>query len=130
MKLTKEKFEEYTKNVAVQDAEIKEKTETTKTKQTDCDSRLKVVEEARKVNAVEKDKHNKYTKANAALKAKLEFIEAKYDYSSTAKAMSIEDFKELIQSNLNVNSAVNGFTTKLEVVQKEIQTIEAMNNMM
>jgi len=40
------------------------------------------VVEAKKVSEVEMDKNIKYTKANAALRAKLEFIESKYDYSS------------------------------------------------
>jgi hypothetical protein len=80
--------------------------------------------EAKKVNEYEKDKHIKYMKQNAALKAKLEFIEANYDYSSTAKQMNLQDFKELIISNNNINNSVHGFTGKLEVVQKEIQSIE------
>jgi len=61
------------------------------------------VEEARKVNLFEEEKNRKYTKANAALKAKLEFIENKYDYTSSAKQMSVEDFKSLMNSNSNVN---------------------------
>lgn len=44
-------------------------------KQKEVNVRLKVVEEARKVNLLEKDKNRKFQKANAALKAKLDFIE-------------------------------------------------------
>jgi hypothetical protein len=72
------------------------------------------------VNALESDKNNKFAKANAALRAKLEFIEKSYDYSSTAKQMSIADFKELMMSNQSVNSTIEGFTGKLELVQREI----------
>jgi hypothetical protein len=36
----------------------------------------KVVAEARRVNEAEKEKRQRYLKANAALKAKLEFIES------------------------------------------------------
>jgi len=72
------------------------------------------------LNAFEKEKNQKYLRSNAALRAKLEFIEQKYDYSSAAKQMSITDFKELIQSNLSVNKTVDGFTSKLENVQREI----------
>jgi hypothetical protein len=46
---------------------------------------LKIVEEARKINIFEEEKNRKYAKANAALKAKLDFIEQKYDYTSSAK---------------------------------------------
>ena len=50
----------------------------------------------------------------------MEFIEEKYDYTSKAKAMSLQDFKELMQTNLAVNAALQPFTGKLEAVQKEI----------
>ena len=83
-------------------------------------SKLKTVEEARKVNLFEDEKNRKYTKANAALKAKLDFIESKYDYTSSAKQMSVEDFKALMNSNANVNTTMSGFTSKLEHIQKEI----------
>ena len=72
------------------------------------------------MNLVEKDKNNRYLKANAALKAKLEFIETKYDYSSSAKNLSMQDFRDIIESNLGVNSALDGFTGKLSDIQKEI----------
>jgi hypothetical protein len=50
---------------------------------------LKKVEEDRKISNFEDEKLRKYSKANAALKAKLEFIESKYDYTSSAKNMSL-----------------------------------------
>jgi len=87
------------------------------------------VEEARKVNLFEEEKNRKYAKANAALKAKLDFIETKYDYTSSAKNMSLEDFKDLMNSNANVNQTMDGFTQKLIGIQKEIQSMEAMKNM-
>ena len=83
-------------------------------------SKLKEVEEARAVNKFEEEKNRKYAKANAALRAKMDFIESKYDYTSSAKNMSLDYFKELINSNSNVNSTMDGFTKKLENIQKEI----------
>lgn len=68
------------------------------------------------MNLFENEKNMKFSKANAALRAKLEFIESKYDYSSSAKQMSVEDFKELIMSNVSVNNTVSSFTDKLENV--------------
>ena len=101
-----------------------------KQKQDEVNGKQKVVTDQSKVNVFEKDKNMRYTKANAALLAKLEFIESKYDYSSQAKQLSVQDFKELIASNTNVNQTFQGFTGKLENVQKEIQQIETMKNMM
>ena len=103
LKLTKVKFEETKANIEVQDIDLKNLSETITQKQTEANQQIKTVEEARKVNAVEMDKNLKFAKANAALRAKLDFIESKYDYSTTAKQLSIEDFKDLITSNLNVN---------------------------
>ena len=75
LKLTKEKFEITTKNIEVQDAEIQNLNEQISTKQTEVNQKLKLVEEARKVNVFENEKNRKYAKANAALRAKLQFIE-------------------------------------------------------
>ena len=50
----------------------------------------------------------------------MEFIEAKYDYTSKAKSMALQDFRELMESNLAVNTSLTPFTGKLEAVQKEI----------
>ena len=58
---------------------------TVKEKDAGVNSILKTVTDARKTNNFESDKNVKYMKANAALRAKLEFIESKYDYTSNAK---------------------------------------------
>ena len=73
-----------------------------------------MVEDARKVNVYEDEKYRKLSKLNTALVAKLKFIEEQYDYTSTAKSMSMQDFKELMESNLTMNKAMNPFMTKLE----------------
>jgi uncharacterized protein (DUF1697 family) len=36
---------------------------------------------------------------NAALKAKLEFIESKYDFTSNVNVLNTEDFKTLMTTN-------------------------------
>lgn len=99
-------------------------------KQADVNKRLKVVEEARKINLFEDEKNRKYLQANAALKAKLDFIEQKYDYTSSVKQLSLDDFKDLVNSNSHINETIEGFTSKLSGVQKDIQDLEAMKNMM
>lgn len=103
MKLTTEKFEVTTKNIEIQEKELKQLRETIEEKQAVANATLKEVEEARRVNTFEEEKNRKYAKANAALKAKLDFIESKYDYTSSAKSMSIEYFKDLMNSNQSIN---------------------------
>ena len=43
---------------------------------------------------------------NAALKAKLKFIEEKYDFKSNVEILKTDDFKTLVVSNEMVNSTV------------------------
>ena len=102
--------------IGLQNNEMKDLKDIIDKKQGEVNSKLKKVEEDRKVSNFEEEKNRKYSKANAALKAKLEFIESKYDYTSSAKNMSLEDFKELMNSNSNVNNTMGGFTSKLENV--------------
>lgn len=122
-------MEDTTAKNQVQDEQIKEITTINDTKQKDVDERLKRVEEARKVNIFEDEKNRKLKKVNAAHKAKMQFIEEKYDYTSKAKSMALQDFKELIDSNVGVNTSIGPFTGKLEAVQKEIQSLEAMRQL-
>mmetsp|Transcript_7524 Transcript_7524/g.12700 ORF Transcript_7524/g.12700 Transcript_7524/m.12700 type:complete len:314 (-) Transcript_7524:26-967(-) len=129
LKLTVERYEHTVKLIAVQDEELKSLRQVIEDKQKTVNGIHKEVEEARRVNEFEEEKNRKYAKANAALRAKLEFIESKYDYTSSAKNMSLEYFKDLMSSNQNVNSTMNGFTEKLSNIQKEIQSLEAMKNM-
>ena len=119
-----------TKSVEVQGEGLQDLSAKIGQKQAEVNGKLKLVEEARKVNSYENEKNRKYAKANAALRAKLQFIEDKYDYTSNAKNLSIEDFKELMNSNTSVNNSLTGFADKLLNVQKEIQSLEAMKNMM
>ena len=81
-KLTKAKETETIVWKEEQSGEIGKLTEMIKQKQEEVNGKQKVVTEQTKVNVFEKDKNMKYAKANAALLAKLEFIESKYDYSS------------------------------------------------
>lgn len=62
------------------------------------------VEEERKISKIEKDeKYRKFAQLNAALKAKLEFITSKYDFTTNVKGLNTDDFKQLMTSNDYVN---------------------------
>jgi hypothetical protein len=90
--------------------------------------KLKIVNEQRKIKIQEDERNRNYAKANAALKAKLAFIEEKYDFTSSAKTLSVNDFKELIESNKNINDTMAGFHVKLSEVQKEIREYETLRS--
>lgn len=50
----------------------------------------------------------------------MNFIEDKYDYSSTAKALQVGDFKDIMSSNTRVNTTMGNFNVNLEKIKDEI----------
>lgn len=116
-KLASQKNDETEAILEKQNEELDLMKTTIKTKQSEVDGKLKEVEEKRKVNLYEEEKNRKYAKANAALKAKLEFIETKYDYTSAVKNLSPQDFSDLISSHVAVNSTMDGFKDKLGLMK-------------
>lgn len=57
------------------------------------------VEEEKKINKVEEERYRKLAQMNAALKAKLEFIASKYDFTTNVNVISSEEIKTLMTSN-------------------------------
>ena len=126
MRLTKIKQEETRKQNEADALEIKALTGVINEKQTVVNKLTQVVDHATRTNEQNELKFNNFQKANAALEAKLMFIEEKYDYSSTAKGLTINDFREIMSSNNQVNTTLKNFNTNLEKIQKDIQTHEVL----
>eukprot|EP00347_Sterkiella_histriomuscorum_P012977 403366488 len=84
------------------------------------------VEEERKVNRIEEERFRKLAQMNAALKAQLQFIQTKFDYTSNVNVLNTDDFKTLVTSNDMVNLTVKEFVTRLDVVKEEIQKYESL----
>lgn len=120
MRLTKIKQEETRKQNEADALEIKALTGVINEKQTVVNKLTQVVDHATRTNEQNELKFNNFQKANAALEAKLMFIEEKYDYSSTAKGLTINDFREIMSSNTQVNTTLKNFNTNLEKIQKDI----------
>lgn len=57
------------------------------------------VEEEKKVNKIEEERFRKLAQMNAALKAKLEFIQSKYDFTTNVNMLNSDDFRTLMTSN-------------------------------
>ena len=57
--------------------------------------------------------------------AKRDFIEDNYDYTTTATEMNLEIFKNIMQSNNEVNETVQGFVERATTVKKDTQRILA-----
>ena len=57
------------------------------------------VEEEKKINRIEEERFRKLAQMNAALRAKLDFIQSKYDFTTNVNVLNSDDFKTLMTSN-------------------------------
>lgn len=57
------------------------------------------VDDERKMNRIEEERFRKLAQMNAALRAKLEFIQTKYDFTTNVNVLNSDDFKSLMTSN-------------------------------
>jgi len=64
---------------------------------------------------------------HVSLEAKLNFINAKYDFKSNVSNLNSDDFRSLMTSNDQVNNTVKEFVGKLEVVKEELLRFDAYN---
>ena len=83
------------------------------------------VDEQARIKRVEEERNRHVQLQNTALLAKKQFIEANYDYTSTADNMSLEVFKNIVNSNTAVNETVQGLVGKVTDVKKEVSKIIA-----
>lgn len=60
------------------------------------------LEKAKKLSRFEDEKSRDLQQKNAALSAKLEFIEQGYDYKGNVQGMNLEVFRQIMQTNQNV----------------------------
>ena len=89
---TKEKLKGQSEIIATLKAQIEVQSKITE------DLSLKA-EEEKKINKIEEEKFRKLAQMNAALKAKLEFIQSKYDFTTNVNVLQTDDFKTLMTSN-------------------------------
>lgn len=59
-------------------------------------------EDEKRLNKVEEERFRKLAQMNAALRAKLEFIQQKYDFTTNVKVLNTDDFNSLMNSNTTV----------------------------
>jgi len=57
------------------------------------------VDHERQTNKIEEERFRKLAQMNAALKAKLQFIQTKFDFTSNVNLLNTDDFKSLVTSN-------------------------------
>ena len=104
-------LEEDTKTVEEQQKLLDELKAQIEAEQADVDALQEDVTEGLKVKK-EQDERNRHVQQQfTALDAKKEFIEANYDYTSNVNEMNLEIFKNIVQSNKEVNDTVDGFVS-------------------
>lgn len=57
------------------------------------------VDEEKKINKIEEERFRKLAQMNAALRAKLDFIQSKYDFTTNVNVLNSDDFRTLMTSN-------------------------------
>jgi hypothetical protein len=65
------------------------------------------ITEETKINNVEDKRHRIVSQQNAALTAKLAFIQDKYDFNSNVKNLKPDDFQQLEDTNTEVRIKYN-----------------------
>lgn len=123
---TKQQLDHYKAKIGEQQDEIKRLKELIEQQQKVTDDLTAAVEDERKINRIEEEKHRKLAQMNAALKAQLHFIQTKFDYTSNVNVLNTDDFKSLMTSNDMVNHTVKDFVTRLDVIKDEIQRYESL----
>lgn len=66
------------------------------------DERNSQLEQAKRLQKVEEQKNREMAQNQAALKAKLEYIEGNYDLSSNLKGINVETLRQVMQTNSQV----------------------------
>lgn len=69
--------------------------------------------DAQVLNKEVEGKYRKLAKHNLALKAKLHFLLHSIDFKNNVKSLNLEDFRNLVNSNTQVNESIAGFLDKL-----------------
>lgn len=114
--------------VEEQDAQLAELKKQIEAEQADVDQLEEEVTELKKIKKVEDDRHRRVQQENTALNAKIEFIEANYDYTTTPEEMQIHFFTDLKKSNEDVNKTMDAFKQRVEGVKEEVKTIIMKRN--
>lgn len=90
------------------------------------DERNSQLEQAKRLQKVEEQKNREMAQNQAALKAKLEYIEGNYDLSSNLKGINVETLRQVMQTNSQVNNTVTELMGKVDIVKTDTRNFEAL----
>lgn len=108
-----------------QDAEIARLTTVTNDLGKEVEDLTKQQVDGQVLNKEVENKYRKLAKTNAALKAKLQVLLHRFDYSKNVKSLNLEDFRNLIESNTHVNESIGSFMERLAKTKDDTMRFES-----
>lgn len=106
------------KNIEKKNEELENLKNTKESYETECNNLKDKIGKEKTDNELLRNKHKKLQEENAALVSKYEFITGNYDFTTNLKKISLEDLKNLAQSNNLVNSTIDTFVDKVGAFKK------------
>lgn len=108
-----EKKEELEKDITEKSDELKELKETDETLEKENNALKDKIGKEKNDNGLLRNKHKKLSEEDAGVTSKLDFITTNYDFTTNLKRISMEDLKNLAQSNNMVNTTIDNFVDKV-----------------
>ena len=118
---TKHKTEENEicmKNIDKKNEELENLNNTKESYETEYNNLKDKIGKEKTDNELLRNKHKKLQEENAALVSKYDFITSNYDFTTNLKRISLEDLRNLAQSNNLVNSTIDTFVDKVGAFKK------------
>ena len=103
---------------------MEELKKTYETCDTESDSLKDKIGKEKTDNELLKNRNKLLQEENAAVTSKYEFITKNYDFTTNLKKISMEDLKNLAQSNILVNNTIDTFVDKVgQFKRNNVQTL-------
>ena len=119
-----EVMDDLQKNIAKHREELEELKKTYETCDTESDSLKDKIGKEKTDNELLKNRNKLLQEENAAVTSKYEFITKNYDFTTNLKKISMEDLKNLAQSNILVNNTIDTFVDKVgQFKRNNVQTL-------
>ena len=113
LKHRKEVEENLQKNIAKQKEELEQAKKTYEVCEEESDTLKDKIGKEKTDNELLKNRNKLLQEENAAITSKFDFITKNYDFTTNLKKISMEDLKNLAQSNTLVNTTIDNFVDKV-----------------
>jgi DNA repair exonuclease SbcCD ATPase subunit len=120
----KEIEENLQKNIAKEKEELEQNKKTYEVCEEESDTLKDKIGKEKTDNELLKNRNKLLHEENSAITSKFDFIKDNYDYTTNLKRISMEDLKNLAQSNTLVNATIDNFVDKVGTFkQNNVQSL-------